>query len=141
MRTGVAYAVSDMMMRKEVVIVRILKCELKYLHSGEAELISELDNRLIDLTEVLGYDRHMVSEICFKHGEEVLTRSLNPLSVNSSFISVRYGPELIEAAEMIYTKEINEFKLMSDPLDPPVVGCLCMLRPVVERIAPELTGC
>ena len=125
-------------MRQEVVLIWILKCKLKNLHARESELISEVDDRLIYLAQVFSYDRHVITKCCFHGGEEVFTRSLKPLSVDSCFISVRNCPELIKTSEVVDPYIISKCKLVSYTVKPPLVTSTFMFFPVIERIAPQL---
>ena len=61
-----------------------------------------------------------------------------PLAVAGRGAARRDGPVGIKAAEVVDAEQVVNAQSMADPLHPPGVSCLFMVRPVIQRVAPQL---
>ena len=62
------------------------------------------------------------------------------MPVDGSFFSVKNRPVGFEAAEMINAQRVQDFQLILDTFDPPGESVCLMNLPVVEWVAPKLSG-
>ena len=127
-------------MRKEITLTGRVKGELQYLHTGKMEVLAQGIDFVGNNAQILGYDRKIFSQRLFDCGEKFHSGSLDPVSVDGSFFSVRNRPVGFETAEMINAQRVQDFQLILDTFNPPGESVCLMNLPVVERVAPELSG-
>ena len=143
MRTGVADAVCRREAVREISIAGTrVKRKLQDFHTREAGIRHKPPDLICDDAEILRDDRELFSPGIFPERiKECDTRSLFPFSIYCGFLAIRKRIIAFEAAEMVDTDGIKHGETVCDALTPPGIACLLMRLPVIERIAPELSGC
>ena len=141
MRTRVADAIRvGVEMRHVVFVVQIAEAELKHFHAREAQAVAQVLYLRRDDAKILGEDWKIAAERFFDGMEEILARTFDPFAIDGSFFSSRNGPVCLKAAEMVDPQVIGQSQLTADTVDPPfVTGCFVVI-PVIERVAPQLSG-
>ena len=82
----------------------------------------------------------LFTKCLFNCEEEILARSLHPFSIDCSLFICRDSPVCFKATEMVDTQEIGQSELTADTVDPPFIAGGLMVVPIIERIAPQLSG-
>ena len=116
-----------------------IEAELEQLHARVARVLDELPHRVGHIAEVL-CDDPLLAKRLLQRVEELNAGALLPVAIRRIARTRRDGVVLIEAAEMIDPHHIEEIEAAAHPRDPPAVARLFMIIPVIDRIAPELTG-
>ena len=62
------------------------------------------------------------------------------MAADSSFRVSRNGKVFVKASEMVNPNHIVELVTVSQAADPPLVSCVSVVIPAIQRVAPELTG-
>ena len=104
------------------------------------EGITELLNLRGDHTEIFCKNRKVFAKFLLDCTEKGSPRALDPFAIDSCFIAIRDRPVSFKTAEMINTQIIYKLELLTDTGDPPCITGFFVFCPIVERIAPELTG-
>ena len=113
--------------------------KLEDLHSRQAIVIPESLDFFRYHSQILSNDRKGWTQLLLYSIEELLSRSLNPLSINGCLLTLRNTPIGFEASEVVDSDYVGETEAGLDPLDPPCVSILFHPVPIVERISPKLT--
>ena len=141
MCSGVADAVGCCkIVRMIITLIQSLKSKLKDLHTRESKLITQFLHFRSDHTKIFCPDRKILAELFLDSLEQFFARAFFPFTIYSSLFISRYGPVSFEAAEMVDTQVVSQIHLHFDTVDPPGIAVSFMVFPVVERIAPELSG-
>ena len=140
MGTCVADAVFRVEIRQKIAFCGVIEGKLKHLHTREMEGITELLNLRGDHTEIFCKNRQVFAEFLLDCTEKGSSRALDPFAVDSCFVAVRYGPVSFKTAEMINTQIVHKLQLLTDTGDPPCISGFLVFCPIVEWIAPQLTG-
>ena len=138
--------VADTVRRGEVVrkvsIIRAgVKGELQDLHAREAGLGDELPHRIRDHTQILRNDGQRLRSEALLHGrEQGHPRSRHPFTVFCRGITEGHRVIRLKAPEMVHPHIVIHGEAIFHPLQPPAVAGLLVRLPVIQRVAPELTG-
>src|SRR5258706_9488246 len=115
------------------------KRELQDSHSGEAELCAQgLDLRR-DYAEILCND-WQIAKRRGQRSKQLATGSVDPFAVFSRRLSGGNFPAGHESAKMIDAHEIELRQREAHSIDPPFETIQLQTIPIVERIAPKLSG-
>ena len=137
--------VADTVRRGEVVwqisIARTrIPGKLQHLHAREAGRGHQLPDLIRDDTEVLRDDRQVLrTEVLVHRAEQSHARALHPRAVFRRVITERHRVVGLKAPEMIDAETVVHREAVLHARTPPGVLRLLMRRPVIERVAPELT--
>ena len=140
MGTCVADTVFGVEIRQKIAFCGVIEGKLKYLHTREMEGITELFNLRGDHTEIFCKNRKVFAKFLLDCTEKGSPRAFDPFAIDSCFIAIRDRPVSFKTAEMINTQIIYKLELLTDTGDPPCITGFFVFCPIVERIAPELTG-
>ena len=87
----------------------VIETKLYDFHSRVATVCKKFTCLIINVTKVFGNDVK-VTQFFFNNFEKVVTRSWNPFTIFSCFISARNFPEIRETFEMVNTQVIIKFE-------------------------------
>ncbi len=128
-------------MRKVSIIRAGIKGELQNLHAREAGLGDELPHRIRDHAQILRDDGQRLRSEVFLHGcEQGHARSRHPFAVFRRGITEGHSVIRLKAPEMVHPHIVVHGEAIFHPLQPPAVAGLLVGLPVIQRVAPELTG-
>ena len=139
MRTGVHYAIVGVFVGQIVVFFAAVKGKFEHLHARIAGLLHQLGHVGSQGAQVLRDDLKLAA-LLFHLAEELDARTLDPFAVDGVFSRIRNGVVARKRAEVVDTGDVIKLGRSLDALKPPLVVGLLEIIPVVERIAPELTG-
>ena len=113
--------------------------ELEHLHARKAAVRKELLLFRSHIAQILGDHGH-ITELLPDGIKECHPRPLVHLAVERIRISIRDRIVFRKSVEMIDADHIIKFIIALDPADPPGKITFFLGRPVIDGIAPELTG-
>ena len=120
-------------------VARIVECELQYLHAGQSAFMQKLVYVRRQIAEIF-CDKAYVFKPAEYSADEFNPRAAAPFSCRGGFCVGGYGPIGRQPAKMIYSDYVCKARRGSDSVYPPFVAVCFHRVPVVEGIAPELTG-
>jgi hypothetical protein len=112
--------------------------ELEHDHARVAERGAQPLDRSGDDAEVLG-DHRQLPELARRGVERRPARPALPAAAERMPGALRHGPIGAEAAEVVDPREVVELEGAAQPLGPPAIAAPLQRRPVVERVAPQLS--
>ena len=83
-------------------------------------------------------DHVPLPKLLFHHLKDIIARTFLPMPELRCRITVGNGVILVKAPEMIDPQNIIQLITSGDPPHPPVIPCLLMVIPAVQRIPPKL---
>lgn len=117
----------------------IVKGKLQYFHARIAGILQQLPHFRCHKAQIFRNDRQVAQ--CFLDSlEQSHARALTPLAHLGSFFAVGDRIKAFEAAEVVDTHGVVQCGCTFQPLDPPCKTGFLMILPVIQRIAPQLTG-
>ena len=141
MGAGVTYAVGRIIELGDIFRIRhVAVAKLQDLHAGEMEFIPKLFHLFGDDPQVFRDDRKLFSQLFLHSLEQLGAGAFQPFAVDCVLGICRNRPVGFESAEMVDPYAVYHLELALDPADPPCVACFLMLSPVIQGIAPQLSG-
>ena len=117
----------------------IVKGKLQYFHARIAGILQQLPHFRCHKAQIFRNDRQVAQ--CFLDSlEQSHARALTPLAHLGSFFAVGDRIKAFEAAEVVDTHGVVQCGRTFQPLDPPCKTGFLMILPVIQRVAPQLTG-
>ena len=116
-----------------------VKGKLEHLHARIAGFCQKRFCRGGDVAEVLCDDRD-ITEFFLYSIEEIAAGSLDNFAVLGGLVAVGNLIVLCKSVEVVESDHIIELKVAGKALDPPVIAVLFEFFPVIDGVAPELTG-
>src|SRR6266568_3388481 len=126
-------------MRQIGVGTGVAKSKLEHGHSWNIVTIAQDDYIRCDQTEVFGEERQ-AAQFLFEFVKEFVTWAVNPAAIDRGRLTGGDLPKLGEAAEVIETDVIASLRRPAQTLQPPAIVVGANRVPVVEGIAPALSG-
>ena len=83
----------------------------------------------------------MFAKASLHRAEQLNAGAFFPVSVHGCLLSVWNGVVFVKAAEMVNADNVIHLEAVPEPCNPPIVSCLSVVIPAVERIAPQLAVC
>ena len=136
-RAGVDDAVVLVEVRQVIALLARIESELQDLHAREARVLDELDDAVGDIAKILGDDMD-VAELPLDHVEEIHARSLDPFAGSGSRGAIGDDVVFVKCTEVVDAEDVAELHAALKSLDPPFIVVPLQIRPVVNRVAPEL---
>ena len=116
-----------------------LHFKLQYPHAVQIIGISERMHLRTQITEVL-YDDFYIGQYTINAIKQIIGRTFDPFSFNRRITGCRYFPIRIKGTKMIDANNIKLLFCPSQAFDPKAVAILFHPSPMINRIAPTLTG-
>ena len=123
-------------------IIRRLPCvkrKLEDFHSRETAVLEKLKHTRSKEAQILRNDLRPPQLFLYR-AEKIHAGSRQPLSVYCSGLAVRDRVILVKSPEVIDPYHIIELQAVLNPADPPLIPCLFMILPIIQRISPELSS-
>ena len=137
MGAGVDHTVLDMVVG-QVLVIPAAEGKLQHFHAGKGAVSQQLPHAGEQLAQVLGDDGQLAQR-SLQGLKEVHAGAVFPLAGLGGGTVGRDGPVGIEAPEVVDAQQVVDAQGMAHPLDPPCISSLFMIRPVIQRVAPQLT--
>ena len=125
--------------RQIITRLTAVKCKLQKLHARITGILYELQYRRSQESKILCNNR-TVAKPLLDRIHDIHARPRHPFAVCRRRIAVRDRKILVKAAEMINPHDVIQLKACCQSLQPPLIPCLFMIIPAIQRIAPELSG-
>ena len=139
MGAGIDDTVLDMVMGQINIGRTRAERKLQDLHAGKFVVIAKRLNLLRNDTQIFGNDRKR-SESGDQPIEKMPSGTGHPRTLNSGLVTGRHMPGGLEPAKVVDTYAVELCKQVPEAFHPPVVPPQCQCVPVIERIAPQLSG-
>ena len=139
MRAHVGHGICDVVVRKVEGVSLGVKAKLQDLHAREARVLAHGDDLWRHEAQVLRNDGQLAQMLC--HGiEDVSAGTLGPAPKARVRRAKGHGPVGLEATEVVDAQDVVELEACTQALDPPGKAILSHACPVVDGVAPVLTG-
>ena len=116
-----------------------LNRKYQYLHALQMIVLLESHDFRPQFAQVFRHQFHLWKAFCQKI-QHLISRCLDPLSFDSSRTGGRDFPECVKSPEMIDPYDIEQLSAVADPVHPELVSAFFHVLPVINRIAPTLSG-
>ena len=116
-----------------------VKSKLQYLHAGIAAFLYQLADRISHIAQILGND-FFFSQRMPHRLKELDSRAFFPVSLSGVICVCRDGEIFVKASEMVDAHHIVEAVAVGQTANPPAVAGISVVFPVVEGVAPQLSG-
>ena len=116
-----------------------LKAELEHDHPGQAERVPQAIDRRRDHAEILGDERQRAVESGGDRVEHRPPRAADPAPVDGRLRTRSHRPVRDKSPEVIDPGDVEQLQGPPRPLDPPPIAASAQRRPVIQRVAPQLT--
>jgi len=117
---------------------RFVESELRNSHPGQRKPVSQGDDVVGDLSEVLG-NYGKLSQIVAQSPEKLLGGAWAPLPVHRGWLIGRDLPVAGYPPEMVDAEHVEQSESVTHPGSPPGEVPRCHLLPVEDRVAPTLS--
>ena len=102
--------------------------------------MDKLANRICHITKILRNDL-LPAKGLLHFAEQIDSRAFFPVAANGIFRTVRNRKILIKTTEMVNSYHIIKAEHVTQSGDPPLISCISVIIPAVQRISPELSCC
>ena len=127
-------------MRTKARPLRILaKSKLQNRHARKVKLVPDRLHLRRDDAKILRNDRQF-PDLRFQRREQVRARTLHPLSRGRRGRARLNLPVGLESAKVVDPHNVVQTQRRPETFHPPAVGGLLQQRPVIDGIAPKLSG-
>ena len=117
----------------------VVKGELEYFHARIAGVFQQLAHFRRHKAQVFG-DDGQIAQRCLDRIEQRHARTLSPLADLCGLVAVGDGIIAFESTEMVDAHGVVQRGCALQAVDPPGKAGLLVICPVIQRIAPQLTG-
>ena len=139
MRAHVGHGVGNVVVRKVEGIALGVKAKLQDLHAGEARVLAHGYDLWRHEAQVLSNDGQL-AQMLGDGIKDVAAGTLGPAPKARVRRAKGHGPVGLEAAEVVDAQDVVELEASAQALDPPGKAVLGHARPVIDGVAPVLTG-
>ena len=137
--TRVDHAVLDVVVG-QILVVAAAESELQNFHAREGAVGQQLADAGEQLAQIFRDDGQLAKG-SFQCVEQVHPGADLPLAGAGGRAARRDGPVGVETAEVVDAEQVVDAEGVADTPDPPGVSRLFMIRPVIQRVSPELAVC
>ena len=102
--------------------------------------MDKLPHRICHIAKILRNDL-LPSKGLLHFAEQIDPGTFFPVTANGIFRTIWNGKILVKATEMIDSYHIIKAEYVAQSGDPPLISCISVVIPAVQRISPELSCC